>query len=218
MMRPFFVGLKLIFAFFRAMSCIVPAAKPCYRSFLKRDSFQHGKLAWLADLDMWRFSQPPSDFAGVIFTTGYSIENDLYAGSQIEALLEEPERQRHRQLLNAICRWFAFEVQEFLAGREPQVGHRVRRVVDFSTMDIHANFRIIRGYSEPATEFVNEVLSDYQLRLRGKTLLELLVVLLSDRERKAKHGYAEVIEMCLKLYPNNPQMNRLIAEAKRQLA
>jgi hypothetical protein len=60
--------------------------------FRKRETFPHGKIAFLADLDMWRFSPPPADLLGILFTTGYSIENDLYAGSQIEALLEDTER------------------------------------------------------------------------------------------------------------------------------
>lgn len=48
--------------------------------YRKRNTFRHGKLAWLADLDLWKFSTPPSDLDGIIFTAGYSIENDLYAG------------------------------------------------------------------------------------------------------------------------------------------
>jgi hypothetical protein len=77
--------------------------------YRNRETFPHGKLAWLADLDMWRFSPPPSDLQGIVFTTGYSIENDLYAGSEIEALMEDDERSRHSRLLSALCRWFSFE-------------------------------------------------------------------------------------------------------------
>jgi hypothetical protein len=186
--------------------------------YRKRDTFPHGKLAWLADLDMWRFSSPPSDLDGIVFTTGYSIENDLYAGSQIEDLLEEDERNRHDRLLSIVCRWFAFEVLEFLAGREAQVKHHIRSVVDLNVMDIRPSFAGRRGYSEPDPAFFHSMLADYKLTLRGKTLLQVLVTHLSDPHRNAKYSYAAIVEMCLKLYRQNPYMQRLVAEANRRLS
>ena len=83
--------------------------------FRKRHTFKHGKLAWLADLDMYRFSQPPYDLKDIIFTSGYSIENDLYAGSEIELLFDIEDRALHAQLLSVVCRWFAFEIIEYTA-------------------------------------------------------------------------------------------------------
>jgi hypothetical protein len=186
--------------------------------FRKRGTFPHGKVAWLADRDMWRFSSPPADLLGIVFTAGYSVENDLYAGSQIEALLSEAERAAHSQLLGVACRWFSFEVHEFLAGREAQVGHRIRRVVDFGAMDICPKFAQFRGYSEPPEDLVRTVLNEYQLNLRGKTLMEVLVAQLSDSRRTPKYSYAAILEMCLKLYADNQYIGRLIKEAKQQLS
>jgi hypothetical protein len=113
--------------------------------FRKRNAFSHGKVAWLADLDMWRYSAPPPDLSGIIFTTGYSIENDLYAGSDIETLLEAAERSRHSQLLSVLCRWFAFEILEFQAGRPAEVAEHINRVVDFTKMVISAEYRLAIG-------------------------------------------------------------------------
>ena len=139
-----------------------------YRS---REMFAHGKLAWLADLDMWRFSRPPSDLGGIVFTTGYSIENDLYAGTQIEALLDEHERSRHTRLLGILCRWFSFEVLEYLAGRDVQTAHHVRRMVDLDAMEMHSEFATQRGYSEPDPSFVTSLLADYKLSFAGRRFL-----------------------------------------------
>jgi hypothetical protein len=185
--------------------------------YRKRATFSHGKIAWLADVDMWKFTSIPADLQGIIFTTGYSIENDLYAGSQIAALLEESEKSRHSRLLGVVCRWFAFEISEFLAGRDPQVGHQLRRVVDFTIMDICPRFAAFRGYSEPPVSLVNAVLDDYPLQLRGHTLMQALIAHLSDSRRTPKYSYPAIVEMCLKLYPNNPYIKRLISEANRQL-
>src|SRR5262249_26254837 len=108
--------------------------------YRKRETFPHGKIAWLADLDMWKFTASPVDLTGIIFTTGYSIENDLYDGSQIESLLEAAEKSRYSNLLTVLSRWFAFEVQEFKAGRDPHVAHHVREIVDLPTMDLSPRF------------------------------------------------------------------------------
>jgi hypothetical protein len=186
--------------------------------YRRRDSFRHGKLAWLADLDMWRFSSPPNDLAGIIFTSGYSVENDLYAGSDVESLMDAAERSQHARLLAAACRWFAFEVLETQAGRENRCATHIKRVVDLATMDIATAFVVSRGFTEPASALVAQITAEYKLQLRGKTLLEVLVVFLSDSSRNPKYGYGAVIEMCLKLYPNNPHIQRIVTMARAQLA
>ena len=78
-------------------------------------------VAFVADRDMWLFSGIPSNYDGVIWTDGYSIENDLYAGTELENLLDAEEALEHQQLLDAIVEWFAFEVEEYLEGRPFEV-------------------------------------------------------------------------------------------------
>jgi hypothetical protein len=183
----------------------------------KRDMFPHGMVVWLADLDMWRFAAPPPDLEGIVFTSAYSIENDLYAGSRIEALLDEDERSRHGRLLGVVCRWFAFEVLECLAGREYQVDHHVRRVVDFDTIEISPQSANERGDSEPDPSRGDAILADYQLGLRGKTLVEVLGILLKEPRRPAKYSHAAIMEMCLRLPVENPYLGRIVLEARRRL-
>jgi hypothetical protein len=186
--------------------------------YRRRSTFPHGKIAWLADLDVWRYSSPPVDLVGVIFTTGYSIENDLYVGSDIESLLEPAERSRHAQLLGVVCRWFAFEILESQAGRAALMATHINRVVDFSAMDISVEFRTFRNFTEPEAALVNQLVSNYKLQLRGKTLLQVLVNYLSDSSRNPKYSYGAIIELCLKLYPNNPYIQRILREARACLA
>jgi hypothetical protein len=143
--------------------------------YRKRDTFPHGKLAWLADRDMWRFDPQPVDLAGIIFTTGYSIENDLYAGSDIETLLETTEHVLFTRLIRVLCRWFAFEVGEFRAGRPHEAAHHVNRVVDYAAMDLRPDFRTLRSYVEPVATQVDALATDYKLSLRGKTLIQAIV-------------------------------------------
>lgn len=186
--------------------------------YRRRDSIRCGKLAWLADLDMWRFSSPPSELNGIIFTSGYSIENDLYAGTDVESLLESAERSQHGQLLATACRWFAFEILEHQAGRENRCATHIKQIVDFASMDVATVFAVQRGFKEPDSSLLARITSSYKLQLRGKTLLQVLVVFLSASSRNPKYSCAAIIEMCLKLYPNNPYIQRIILEARAQLA
>ena len=78
---------------------------------------------------MWLFSGIPSDYDGVIWTEGYSIENDLYADAELENLLAVEESQEHQQLRDAIVEWFAFEVEEYLADRPFKVSNHCNEVV-----------------------------------------------------------------------------------------
>ncbi len=41
--------------------------------------FRHAPVAFIADQDMWLFRGIPNQYDDIIWTEGYSIENDLYA-------------------------------------------------------------------------------------------------------------------------------------------
>jgi hypothetical protein len=47
----------------------------------RRNEFSHVKTVFLADKDLYVFLGIPEEYSDVLWTTGYSIENDIYAGS-----------------------------------------------------------------------------------------------------------------------------------------
>ena len=97
-------------------------------------------VAFVADKDMWLFSGIPSNYDGVIWTDGYSIENDLYAGTELENLLDAEEALEHQQTADAIVEWFAFEVEECLAGRPYEVKTHCNQVVPLGQTQMDENF------------------------------------------------------------------------------
>ena len=72
--------------------------------YKERHEFADLPVAFVADRDMWLFSGTPSDYDEVIWTEGYSIENDLYAGAELENLLDSEEMQEHQQTAGRHCR------------------------------------------------------------------------------------------------------------------
>ncbi|MGL4424358.1 MAG: DUF4435 domain-containing protein [Gemmataceae bacterium] len=182
--------------------------------FSQRAELAGKAVVFLADRDMWVFTEIPEEYEGVIFTTGYSIENDLYAGSEIERLLTNVERPEHQKLLAVVCRWFAFEVTEYRAGREALVAFKVKDVFDPATKDLLPSLIAKRGYTEPDPATVNEVLTNYKLKLRGKTLVRILEYVLTLPNRKAKHHHASLVEQCTKLFQRNVYLQRIINDVQ----
>lgn len=184
--------------------------------FQRRSEFTGKKVVFVADRDMWLYSAVPAEYADVLFTEGYSIENDIYSHSDIERLLDVNEANEHRLLVEAIGQWFAFEVEEYRAGRLFMVDIKIGDIVRLGT-DIHPSFVTKRGYCPPATAMLNEVMSSYQRNIRGKQLFEMLLRFVSASGRPATHSRAALIENCVKTR-NHPNVVRLINEIRARLA
>ena len=185
--------------------------------FQRRLEFAGKKVVFVADRDMWLYSAVPAEYAGVIFTEGYSIENDVYSHSDIERLLEVNEAAEHRLLVEAIGQWFAFEVEEYRAGRPFIVDTGVGDIVRPGTTDMHPTFVAKRGYHPPSTATHQEVMSDYPRNIRGKQLFQMLLRFVSASGRPATHSKAALIENCVKTR-NHPNVARLLNEIRAGLA
>ena len=185
--------------------------------YKKRHEFADLPVAFVADKDMWLFSGKFSKYRNIIWTEGYSIENDLYAGAELENLLEHEEAEGHRQLLDTIVEWFAFEVEECLAKRQSEVAHHCNQVVPLGQTKIDETFREDRGFRPPGEEIRRQIRSNYQLQLRGKLLFQMLGRFLSASNRKSKYSYANLHEMAFWMTSSHSLMNRLIQEIERTL-
>ena len=185
----------------------------------RKSEFVHLPIAFIADRDKELFTQLPVGYEEIIWTQGYSIENDLYAGADpsLENLMDPQEAAEHRQLLNAIIEWFAFEVEEFLDGRTPEFNHHCNEVVPQGQTEIDNGFRQRRGFRLPNSELLEKIKDAYQLQLRGKLLFQMLVRFLSKSNRRVKHSLQGLYEIAFKMTPFHPLMNRLIQEIEQKL-
>lgn len=166
---------------------------------------------------MWLFSGIPPDYDELIWTEGYSIENDLYAGADLESLLDPEEAQEHRQLLDAVAEWFAFEVEEYLAERHFEVNIHCNRVVPPGRTEMDERFRKNRGFRSPDEEIHRQVREKYQFQLRGNQLFQMLVRFLSATDRDSKYSCENLGEIAFKMTPSHPLMARLMREIERTI-
>ena len=186
--------------------------------YKRRNEFAHLPVAFVADRDLWLFSGIPPIYHDIIWTEGYSIENDLYADANLENLLDADEVEEHQQVLDAIIEWFAFEVGEHLADREARVATSCNRVVPLGETEMDQGFCTRRGFRPPNEEIHQQIKDEYQLQLRGKTLFQILVRFLSAPDRDAKHSTSGLYEIAVKMTSPHPLIDRLIGEIERAIA
>ena len=185
--------------------------------YKRRNEFAHLPVAFVADRDLWLFSGIPSDYPDVIWTEGYSIENDLYADANLENLLDADEVEEHQQVLDAIIEWFAFEIEEHLADREARVATHCNQVVPPGKTEMDQGFRNSRGFRSPNQTLHQRIKDVYQLQLRGKTLFQVLVRFLSAANRRPKHSTSGLYEFAVKMTSPQPLMDRLIGEIEQTM-
>jgi len=183
----------------------------------RRQEFSHVATAFVADRDMWLFTGIPPQFNGIIWTSGYSVENDLCAGARLEGLLDEAEAKEHAQVLQSIIEWFAFEVEEYRSVGECQASRHSQEVVVPGTTHLCAQFLARRGFRNPRRSTVRHVRSNYKLKIRGKTLFELLTRYLSASKRRTKHSVRSLCEVAFKGQPSHKYMDRFLTEIEQAL-
>lgn len=186
--------------------------------FERRQEFPDLPVAFVADRDMWLFSGIPSEYEEVVWTEGYSIENDLYAGAKLENLLDTEEAQEYQQLLDAIVEWFAFEVEEYLAGRFFEVDNHCRKVVPLGQTQIDENFRNARNFRQPRKKTFSQIRNEYVFQLRGKQLFELLERVVNTPNRGTRYNVNSLRETALKMTDSHPLMGRIMQEIEQKIA
>ena len=159
---------------------------------------------------MWLFTAIPPEYSDIVWTEGYSIDNDLYAGANLEGFLERDEASEHAQVLKSLIEWFAFEVEEYRQGKDAQVSEHPNRIVPPGKTSICQLFAVERDYRQPNQTTIEEIAEQYRLKLRGKTLFQLLVRYLSAANRGIKHSIYALYEIAFKTPEPHLYMERLI--------
>lgn len=185
--------------------------------FRRREEFQNLNTVFVADRDMLLYADIPEEFEDIIWTSGYSIENDLYADSKLNDLMSPPEQTEFDTVLAEIIRWFAFEVEEFRAGREAQVAHHASRVVPPKSQSLCKEFCRERGFTEPSAATVREVSKSFALNVRGKVIFDVLLRLLNRPGRVARYSRNSLLEVGLKTSKKKRYLNKIAGALTERL-
>ena len=183
--------------------------------YRRRAEYAPCKVVFIADRDMWYFSGVPGEFAeGIVFTEGYSIENDMYLKDTFESFLSPQESDDFRIVLGQVVMWFAFQVSRALVGATPDCKAHVNHLCP--GLELSAEFKALVEASPPDMALVAHINGNYHIALRGKSLFELLVRYLSHQKRQSKFSKYNLLEMGSKLA--NPKADTLVSAILQRVA
>ncbi len=177
--------------------------------FRRRNEFANSKAVFVADQDMWYFSAIPSEYSGdVIFTDGYSIENDLFVRSVMEKLLGPEEKVAFELLIEQLVKWFAFEVDKHLKTGRSDCAVHINRVCPGSVLC--EDYKKSVKFCDAPEELIARLKAEYDRGLRGKSLFEALVRFLSHPNRVSKFSKFNLMEIGAKM-----ENEKIVALASR---
>jgi Protein of unknown function (DUF4435) len=152
------------------------------------------KAVFIADQDTWINSGIPLEYQDpkLLFTNGYSIENDVYRDGKLWELLQIPERGRYKAEINTFVEWYALALSRHLADSTCPIALHHDHVLN--PMQKAALFAL-----QPAEAYPNalrqEILNDYGRVLRGKSLFPLLIKHTNAKGRGVRHTDTGLFEM-----------------------
>ena len=122
-------------------------------AYERKNQFSKVPIAFVGNREMWLFTGIPENknYEDIIWTQGYSFENDLYAEADLERLLLPHETWKHQQVRNSVIEWFAFEVEEFLERKREKID------MDFELSNIKLSNIVPEGQLELDKGFCQSV-------------------------------------------------------------
>ena len=179
--------------------------------FEKRNQISEIKLLFVADKDKYVYTETPEIYNDIIWTTGYSIENDLYFGGYLEQLLTEPEKTKFNKGLTNFIQYYSHDVEKVKRGVETELSYHPNQILDGAF-----ELRKVNESGFDVTETINYLNNSYQLSIRGKSLFGILFLILCDRNRAIKHKKTSLMEVCLKCNKDN-LVTEIIKKIKSEL-
>jgi hypothetical protein len=152
------------------------------------------RVVFIADKDTWVHSGVPAEYSDqmLVFTDGYSIENDLYRDGQLEGLLLGAERQAFERELEDFVSWYAIALSRHLTDNNENIRLHPNHVLDRRFFSDLVSLRY--GESDPQA-LRDEIRSDYPRLLRGKSLLSLLDRQTTRPGRQPSHKPLALLEL-----------------------
>ncbi|NMF60321.1 hypothetical protein [Pseudanabaena yagii] len=178
--------------------------------FDRREEFKHKKVVFVADKDMWFFVGIPQEKRYeeyIVFTDGYSLENDLYIESQFSQLLDKKEIIDFYKLIKELSIWFAFEVNRYIKTGSSQCNFDLHKICPNNVLD--SEFKQKINFVNPPQELVDKIYSDYTRALRGKNLFQALLKFLST-QKHSNLGRENLLELGARF--RNPRIELLVSK------
>lgn len=184
------------------------------------------KLLFICDSDLWIFLHKP-EYIGddLISTQGYSIENELYQdGVEIlNTLFSEDELTKKQQLISSICLWFAHEVSLVLNDNQYDckfcdVSILNQEIIGRNHFKFNEDFLVARNFSNPDESLAVDILNNYQVKLRGKFIFQVLEKLFQERNKNlVKYRREQLFDLIYRNVSKSNDHSKILNYRKRQI-
>lgn len=184
--------------------------------FERRSEFQNVKVIFVADKDAYVYTHTPEHLNEIIWTNGYSIENDLYE-QKIESLFDSVEETIFRDSLHNFIEYYAFEVENFLDGKPYSFRNHPQHIICEEKNEIKKEFLESINFTSAKKETKDKLKKEYNVLIRGKSLFALLTRILSNQGRQIKHSKMSLLEHCYRTH-KSPNFINLIGEVHNRIS
>jgi len=163
------------------------------------------------------FNDKNTNFKEIIWTNGYCIENDIFADSNLLELLHKEERFEFETTIKEICRWFAFEVEKYLRNENFNVKDTVYKICSDDSSKLCPKFLEEIGFKEPNGELLNDIILNYELKLRGKQIFQVLTRIFATKSKYMRFSKYNIIGLAIRSNKKNIYIGNLIKRISRIL-
>ena len=155
------------------------------------------KITFIADQDVWVNTKIPTEYHDdrLVFTNGYSIENDIYNDGELWKLLRKDEFPKFDTEVRAFLSWYALALSRHLQTACDAIKSHPDYVLN---PDHHAGLLSLRTGESYPNELHKSLSKDYHRTLRGKSLMALLVRQTSCKGRDPHHNSKALMEVVAK--------------------
>lgn len=183
-----------------------------FEVFKRRAEFRTTPVAFLADSDMFAFGNVPPVLAGIIFTEGYAIENDILSGGKAFRMIAGKHTAKWAKVISSLSQWFAAASHRYLNGETVEYSQHPGQLVCFSTGTLTPLSQAV--LIDPATlcEQAKRVLAEPTKYLRGHTLLGALGHFLAAAKQTPKCSKDVLLRMDLVSWETNRSLQRIVSE------
>lgn len=151
------------------------------------------KAIFIADQDTWINTGIPTAYQDplLLFTDGYSIENDIYRDGELWNLLQGQERTMYEVEIENFVEWYALALDRHLRDSRHSIALHPNHVLDPVQRPVLLALQSAETY--PAALRL-AILQDHRRLLRGKSLLALLLKNTNRRGIGVRHSNSALFE------------------------
>ncbi|MBQ3688361.1 MAG: hypothetical protein II937_00675 [Bacteroidales bacterium] len=159
-------------------------------------------LLFIADKDTYAYTRNiPAMYSGVIFTTGYSIENDLIQGKKfIENWLNRSDKKIFAKCLTEYIEYYATALEEW----KHNISNSFEIKSPYQVLDEKNDLKEeYKSKISPSQDVIDYLVKDYDLLIQGHALFNLITKVICRKDRTSKPNLDAIYEICYKNYESD---------------